>query len=116
MATARLHALSGKSQVPLTNGSRNLSRIFKLCANLLFEKGEDVQNVCKLLEGFVERRQVQNWYEKYCSINGIPTTTNLKKNKRRVPVPPINWQGIELNELEEMLDNRSTIERPADLW
>lgn len=100
----------------LTNGSRNLSRVFKLCANLLFEKGEDVQNVCRLLEGFVERRQVQSWYEKYCSINGISTNENKKKNKRRVPVPPIDWQGIELKELEGMLDKPREIERPADLW
>jgi hypothetical protein len=102
--------------VALTNGARNLSRVFKLTANLLFEKGEDVQNVCRLLEGFVERRQIQAWYEKYCSTNGVPTTINLKKNKRRVPMPPIDWQAVKLEDLNEMLDNQQKPKVRDDLW
>lgn len=100
----------------LTEGSRNLNRILKLTANLLFEKGEDPQNVYRLLEGFVARRQVHTWYEKYCSINGVPTTQNLKSHKRRVPMPPIDWEGVKLDELEEKLDKPQKTERPPDLW
>ena len=102
--------------MPLTEGSRNLSRILKLTANLLFEKGEDPQNVYRLLEGFVARRQVHTRYEKYCSINGVPTTQNLKAYKRRVPVPPIDWEGVKLDEIGKMLDKPQNTERQPDLW
>ena len=86
-----------------TLASTNLNRILKLTANMLFEKQEDPKDVAKLLQGFVTNAMVRSWYEDYCKTNGISQDTNLKTHRRRLPMPPINWQAVELKTLDEML-------------
>jgi hypothetical protein len=44
---------------------------------------------------------LQKWYEAYCSHNGLPNDVNRSKNKYRLPMPPINWDDITVEALEE---------------
>lgn len=85
-----------------TTASTNLNRILRLTAGLLFEKGEDPKNVAKLLNGFVTASMVRKWYEQHCRTSGIPFSTNLRTHKRRMPMPPINWNSVEIKTLDEM--------------
>jgi hypothetical protein len=87
-----------------TKGATNLNRILRITAKLLFEKGEDVPAVANLLQGFVNPGMVRDWYERYCEVNGLPGSVNSKKTYRRMPMPPINFQAIKLQELEDMLE------------
>jgi hypothetical protein len=84
-----------------TKGSTNLNRILRVTAHLLFEKGQDVGEVYGLMQGFVDRHMLQKWYEAYCSHNGLPNDVNRKKNKFRLPMPPISWEEVTLEALEE---------------
>ncbi len=86
-----------------TKGATNLNRILRITAKLLFEKGEDVPSVANLLQGFVTPAMVRDWYERYCSVNGIELSTNSKRAVRRMPMPPIDFQAIQIEKLEEML-------------
>jgi hypothetical protein len=74
--------------------------------NLLFEKGESVQAIANFMQGFVDRRMIQEWYEKYCEINGLATDVNSdnKNMTRRIPVAPIDFEKITLEELESKKD------------
>lgn len=87
-----------------TRASTSLNRILRVTANLLFEKGEGVQAIANLMQGFVDRRMIQDWYEKYCEINGIPTEANseYKSKTRKIPVAPINFKVVTLDKLEEL--------------
>lgn len=60
-------------------------------------------SVANLLQGFVTPAMVREWYERYCSVNGIELSTNSKRSLRRMPMPPIDFQAIEIKKLEEML-------------
>jgi hypothetical protein len=86
-----------------TRASTSLNRILRVTVNLLFEKGESVQAIANLMQGFVDRRMIQEWYEKYCEINGMPTETNsdYKKKTRKIPVAPIDFEKVTLDELEK---------------
>ena len=84
-----------------TKGATNLNRILRITAKLLFEKGEDVPAVANLLQGFVNPGMV---HERYCEVNGLPGSVNSKKTYRRMPMPPIDFQAIEIKKLEDMLE------------
>lgn len=87
-----------------TKGAANLNRILRITAKLLFEKGEDAPSVANLLQGFVNPGMVRDWYERYCEVNGLPGSVNSKKTHRRMPMPPIDFQAIEIQKLEELLE------------
>lgn len=89
-----------------TIASTNLNRLLRLTANLLFEKKEDPKNVTRLMEGFVTNAMVNSWYEQYCKTNGISTDTNLTSHKRRLPMPPIDWNGVDVQQIDKMLDDQ----------
>jgi hypothetical protein len=86
-----------------TKGASSLNRILRVTAKLLFEKGEDVTSVVNLLQGFVTPTMVRDWYERHCEVNGLPTSSNSKRSCRRLPMPPIDFQAVTLQKLEEML-------------
>lgn len=90
----------------VTRGATSLNRILRVTANLLFERGEDVQAIANLMQGFVDRRMIQSWYEKYCEINGVPTSINQSgRAKRKIPVAPIDFDQVTLEELEKKLED-----------
>ena len=91
-----------------TRASTSLNRILRVTVNLLFEKGENVQAIANLMQGFVDRRMIQEWYEKYCEINGIATreTSSNKEPVGRIPAAPIDFQKVTLNEFKEKQDDR----------
>jgi hypothetical protein len=96
-----------------------LNRILRITAKLLFEKGEDVPAVANLLQGFVNPGMVRDWYERYCEVNGLPGSTNSKKACRRMPMPPIDFQAIEIQKLEDMLElppSDDFAENPGPEW
>lgn len=84
----------------------------------MFEKGEDPADVAKFLQGFVAPAMVREWYKKWCSTSGVTTNENLKSHKRRVPMPPIDWDGVKIKKLDEMLDSEegNTITGPEPEW
>jgi hypothetical protein len=92
-----------------TRASTSLNRILRVTVNLLFEKGESVQAISGLMQGFVDRRMIQEWYEKYCQINGIPTERNSdnKKMTRKIPVAPIDFEKVTLDEIKEKAEGES---------
>lgn len=86
-----------------TRASTSLNRILRVTVNLLFEKGESVQAIANLMQGFVDRRMIQEWYEKYCEINGLATEENSdhKSLTRRIPVAPVDFEKVTLDEFEK---------------
>jgi len=46
---------------------------------------------------------IQEWYEKYCEINGTATEENSdnKHLTRKIPVAPIDFEKVTLDELEK---------------
>lgn len=88
-----------------TKGATNLNRILRVTAKLLFEKGEDVPAVANLLQGFVTPAMVRDWYERYCEVNGLEGSVNSKKQYKRMPMPPIDFQAVEIKKLEEMMES-----------
>jgi len=90
-----------------TRASTSLNRILRVCVNLLFEKGESVQAISNLMQGFVDRRMIQEWYEKYCEINGIATEENSDNRHltRKIPVAPIDFEKVTLDEFEKRKDS-----------
>lgn len=99
-----------------TKGATNLNRILRITAKLLFEKGEDVPSVANLLQGFVTPGMVRDWYERYCAMNGIETSANSRKSYRRLPMPPIDFQAVEIKKLEELLELPPESEVPEPEW
>lgn len=90
----------------VTKAATSLNRILRVTANLLFERGEDVQAIANFMQVFVDRRMVQSWYEKYCEVNGVGTDVNASnKMKKRIPVAPIDFEKITLSDLEEKLED-----------
>jgi hypothetical protein len=89
-----------------TRASTSLNRILRVTVNLLFEKGESVQAIANFMQGFVDRRMIQEWYERYCEINGLATSENSdnKNMNRRIPVAPIDFEKVTLDELESKKD------------
>ncbi len=92
-----------------TRGGTSLNRILRVTANLLFEKGESVSAISGLMQGFVDRRMIQEWYEKYCEINGLATEQNsdYKKRTRKIPVAPIDFKSVTLDDLESKKESNS---------
>lgn len=84
-----------------TRGSTNLNRILRVTAHLLFERGQGVEEVYGLMQSFVQREMLAKWYRAYCENNGLPTDINQRKYKRRMPMPPIDWEAITVKDLEE---------------
>jgi hypothetical protein len=86
----------------VTRAATSLNRILRVTVNLLFERGEDVQAVANFMQGFVDRRMIQTWYEKYCEINGVGTDKNStnKGLTRKMPVAPIDFEKVTLEDLE----------------
>jgi hypothetical protein len=85
-----------------TKAATSLNRILRVTASLLFEKGEDVPTVAGFLEGFVSPKMVRDWHDRYCEVNGIEKTANSKRSYRRMPMPPIDFNAIKLEELEKL--------------
>lgn len=83
-------------------GSRNLNRIFRTTASLLFEKGEDLSAIQSLLDGFVEKRVVRQWHQKWLATNGEYTERII--NSERLPLPPIDWDAVRIETLREVND------------
>jgi hypothetical protein len=81
-------------------GSRNLNRIFRVTATLLFEKGEELASIQALLEGFVEKRVVRAWREKWLATNGEYSERII--NGERLPLPPIDWSAVKIETLKEV--------------
>jgi len=77
------------------------TRLFRLLANLLFEKGENAADVTRTLEGFVEPRVVRNWYTKYQQLNGYPNRFS-NPQRFRLPVPPIDWDAITIETISNI--------------
>lgn len=88
-----------------TRGSTNLNRILKVTAHLLFEKGQNVGEVHNLMQGFVDRPMLQKWHESYCSSLAIPFDSNRPEYKSRIPLPPIDWDGVQIEDLEEKTES-----------
>lgn len=97
-----------------TKGATSLNRILRITAKLLFEKGEDAPSVSKLLEGFVAPGMVRDWYERYCEVNGLERSINSRREYKRMPMPPIDFQAIEIKKLEEMLELPPGMESDSD--
>jgi len=85
-----------------TKAATSLNRILRVTASLLFEKGEDVPAVAKFLEGFVSPKMVRDWHDRYCEVNGLQKTANSKKSYRKMPMPPIDFNAIKLDALEQL--------------
>jgi hypothetical protein len=86
----------------MRKGSQNLNRILRVTATLLFEKGEPLQNICKLLDGYAEPRLVRLWKMKWCQANGkFPERTI---SNARLPMPPIDWDSVTLDTLQSVAD------------
>jgi len=98
-----------------TKGATNLNRILRLTANLLFERGEDVPSVAKLLEGFVAPAMVRGWYERYCEVNGLEKPVNSKRRYKRMPMPPIDFESVTIARLQAMTDQQAA-EKPSGDW
>jgi hypothetical protein len=81
-----------------TKGSSGLNRIFRVTATLLFEKGESMSNIARLMEGFVEPRLIRVWHEKWSQVSANPSKHTV--NGERLPVPPIDWDAIKLQDLK----------------
>jgi hypothetical protein len=83
-----------------TRGSTNLNRILKVTAHLLFEKGQSVSDIFNLMQGFVDRKMLEQWYRAYCAVHGKPTDINRDYCSHRLPLPPIDWDGVNVDEFE----------------
>jgi hypothetical protein len=83
-----------------TRGSTNLNRILKVTAHLLFEKGQNVSDVFNLMQGFVDRVMLERWFRAYCSVHGKPSDSNRDYYKHRLPMPPIDWDAVNVEEFE----------------
>lgn len=70
----------------------------------MFEKGEDVSAVAGLLQGFVAPAMVRKWYERHCALHGISGAQVAKKKLKRMPMPPIDFSGIRLEDLEALTE------------
>lgn len=64
-------------------------------------------SVVNLLQGFVTPTMVRDWYERYCEVNGLPTSVNSKRSCRRLPMPPIDFDAVNIREIEKMLQPAS---------
>lgn len=84
-----------------TRGSTNLNRILRVTAHLLFEKGQGVSEVYGLMQSFVERSMLEKWYRSYYESNGLPSDINQAKPRRRMPMPPIDWNAISVEGLRK---------------
>lgn len=84
-----------------TRGSTNLNRILKVTAHLLFEKGQNVAEVHNLMQGFVDRAMIMKWRQAYCDLHGLASDTDRPYYKQRLPLPPIDWDSVEIEELEK---------------
>jgi hypothetical protein len=87
-----------------TAGGSNLNRILRTTANLLFEKGEDPASVMNLLQGFVAPAMIRKWHQRYQETHGLTGADTSKKAVRRMPMPPIDFNAIELKSLEQLLE------------
>jgi hypothetical protein len=73
-------------------------------ANLLFEKGEDSASVINLLQGFVAPSMVRKWHQRYQEVHGLTGADTSKRAIRRMPMPPIDFQAVELRSMEQLLE------------
>lgn len=75
--------------------------------------------VANLLQGFVTPTMVRDWYERYCEVNGLERSANSKKTYKRMPMPPIDFQAIEIKKLEDLLElppDEENEEMPEPEW
>jgi len=54
------------------------------------------------MQGFVDRGMLEKWYRSYCENNGLPSDINQIQYKRRMPMPPIDWEAITLPSLQAL--------------
>jgi hypothetical protein len=87
-----------------TVGGSHLNRILRTTANLLFEKGEDPASVINLLQGFVAPSMVRKWHQRYQETHALTGADTSRKAVRRMPMPPIDFEAIELKSLEQLLE------------
>lgn len=91
-------------QIVSTAGATSLNRILRITAKLLFEKGEDVASVSNLMQGFVTPGMIRAWYNRHCEVEGVAISEMSKRNLRRMPMPPIDFQAIEITDLNQLLE------------
>jgi hypothetical protein len=84
-----------------TKGSTNLNRILRVTAHLLFERGQSVNEIHNLMQGFVDQGMLAKWYQAYRENTPLPIEDEAKARRRRMPLPPIDWDAITLQKLEE---------------
>jgi hypothetical protein len=87
-----------------TTASTQLNRILRTTANLLFEKGEDAPAVINLLQGFVAPAMVRRWHQRYQEVHGLAGADTSKRDLRRLPMPPIDYNAVELKSMEQLLE------------
>jgi hypothetical protein len=91
-----------KSGTMPTRGGSSLNRILKVTAHLLFEKGQEVSDVYGLLQGFVDRAMLEKWFRAYRSLHGIGATNENEERADRIPLPPIDWDAVNVNDLNKL--------------
>lgn len=79
----------------------------------MFERGEDVSAVAGLLQGFVAPAMVRGWHQRYCSIHGVSGAEISKKKIRRMPMPPIDFDRIQMEDLEALTERGLEAEAAA---
>lgn len=104
MMIASWDARSQQSKtMAIIKGASSLTKILWTTANLLFEKGHSTEAVHKFMQTFVDIRTVRKWRRRYEEINGFPSESP-QNAKRRIPLPPIDFQAIQITDLEAMAD------------
>lgn len=58
-----------------------------------------------LLQGFVTPSMVKKWYERYHEMHGLSGADNCRREIRRLPMPPIDFNAVKVEALEQLLDN-----------
>ena len=83
-------------------GASDLTRILKLTAKLLFEKGVKLSAVQRLLSSFVQPAMVRGWYIRHCDVHGVNHIQ--QSGDQRMPYPPIDFGAVSIEQLERLLD------------
>jgi hypothetical protein len=100
----------GNSETEARRGRRKsnrppgLTKILKLLADILFERGEKVSDVHRLMQDFVDRRLIGMWHERYQQLHGFPDKDNRPACAPRLALPPIDFKAITVDELEKLTE------------
>jgi len=87
-----------------SNRPPGLTKILKLLADILFERGEKPSDVHRLMQDFADRRLIGMWHEKYQQLHGFPDRDNRPASAPRLALPPIDFKVITIQELEKLTE------------